>query len=94
MCFFRLFLVQVYEFQLNMFKVLMLVMIFQLSDELKRLARMESQFRGEYLKLRAQVPERLGTGDGFFLSGARFRHRAGGQHAHLLRAGGHPQPQP
>ena len=27
-------------------------------------------------------------------SGARFRHRAGGQHAHLLRAGGHPQPQP
>ena len=27
----------------------------QLSDELKRLARMESQFRGEYLKLRAQV---------------------------------------
>ena len=40
-------------------------MIFQLSDELKRLARMESQFRGEYLKLRAQVPERLGTGDGF-----------------------------
>ena len=78
-----------------MFKVLMLVyMIFQLSDELKRLARMESQFRGEYLKLRAQVPQRLGTGDGFFLSGARFRHRAGGQHAHLLRAGGHPQPQP
>ena len=49
-----------------MFKVLMLVLIFQLSDELKRLARMESQFRGEYLKLRAQVPERLGTGDGFF----------------------------
>ena len=46
----------------------MLVLIFQLSDELKRLARMESQFRGEYLKLRAQVPERLGhTGDGFFL---------------------------
>ena len=30
-------------------------LIFQLSDELKRLARMESQFREEYLKLRAQV---------------------------------------
>ena len=39
------------------------LLIFQLSDELKRLARMESQFREEYLKLRAQVPKkRLGSG--------------------------------
>ena len=30
---------------------------FQLSDELKKLARAESQFREEYIKLRKQVQE-------------------------------------
>ena len=30
---------------------------FQLSDELKRLARAESQFREEYIKLRSQVQQ-------------------------------------
>jgi hypothetical protein len=30
---------------------------FQLSDELKRLARAESQFREEYIKLRTQVQQ-------------------------------------
>jgi hypothetical protein len=49
---------------------------FQLSDELKRLSRAESQFREEYIKLRSQVQQ--------FVSGLVDQARHVGKSVKLL----------